>query len=562
MTEATALFEAEHVHAVYDGIAADFSRTRHSPWPFVRHFLDALPSASLVLDAGTGNGKYLGTRSVLDYAGKHDPPPTARRRRAQPEPPETPRPRNGDMLAIGFDMSNGLLSIASERGHEVVRGDCVDLSCWRRGAFVRFPSLFFALPPFPFPVAHNLFPQDHAISIATIHHFATPERRIESIKVGLPFLSPPGSCPSEIDTLRAQQMILAVLPPTPPPSSSSNPNQLRSRILIVVWSLEQDPALVADDRSARRTRGGKQGAVPAPPPLASASASSGDNKARRTLEEEGEGANVGVQDVFVPWARQNQIPRQQKATPTGRVSSNGAGGSPSSSSGASASASASAKKQLSSVPERSEREQSPSSSSKKGGALQKVPPAGMGAVTESSQQPEEHTPETEAATAPAPSPTPTPTSAPTPAKAEPGNSSEAATTTETDKTETTQTPTFNRYYHLFRQYELSSLVQSAASQLGLAFSYPDGYPLFPPSSSNPSSSSSEEAKYTKEGGVGWEARVRLCEERWERENWVVELEVGWSPESGESDQGHGHGHGHGHAGAAAPPPEVASHSAE
>lgn len=529
MTEATALFEAEHVHAVYDGIAADFSRTRHSPWPFVRHFLDALPSASLVLDAGTGNGKYLGTRSVLDYAGKHDPPPTARRRRAQPEPPETPRPRNGDMLAIGFDMSNGLLSIASERGHEVVRGDCVDLSCWRRGAFVRFPSLFFALPPFPFPVAHNLFPQDHAISIATIHHFATPERRIESIKVGLPFLSPPGSCPSEIDTLRAQQMILAVLPPTPPPSSSSsNPNQLRSRILIVVWSLEQDPALVADDRSARRTRGGKQGAVPAPPPLASASApSDGDNKARRTLEEEGEAANVGVQDVFVPWARQNQIPRQQKATPTGRVSSNGAGGSPSSSS--SAGASASAKKQLSSVPERSEREQSLSASaSSKGGAPQKVPSSATGAATEPRQQPGN---KAEAAATATASPAPAP--APAAAEAE-GNSEEAATKTTTAAagTETETAPTFNRYYHLFRQYELSSLVQSAASQLGLAFSYPDGYPLFPSPSSNPSSSSFEEAKYTKEGGGGWEARVRLCEERWERENWVVELEVGWSPESG------------------------------
>ncbi|KAG0656219.1 Alkylated DNA repair protein alkB 8 [Rhodotorula mucilaginosa] len=141
MTEATtAAFEAEHVHAVYDEIAADFSRTRHSPWPFVRHFLDALPPAALVLDAGTGNGKYLGARSVLDYTGKHDPPPT-RRRRAQES--ETPASKN-DMLAIGFDMSIGLLSIASERGHEV----------------------------------------DHAISIATIHHFATPERRIESIKVG------------------------------------------------------------------------------------------------------------------------------------------------------------------------------------------------------------------------------------------------------------------------------------------------------------------------------------------------------------------------------------------
>lgn len=176
MTAATAAFEAEHVHAVYDEIAADFSRTRHSPWPFVRHFLDSLPPAALVLDAGTGNGKYLGTRSVLDYTGKHDPPPT-RRRRAQEPQPET----KSDMLTIGFDLSNGLLSIASERGHEVVRGDCVDLSCWRRGAFVRS---FLLLSRLVIDSDSGFCPQDHAISIATIHHFATPERRIESIKVG------------------------------------------------------------------------------------------------------------------------------------------------------------------------------------------------------------------------------------------------------------------------------------------------------------------------------------------------------------------------------------------
>lgn len=35
-------FESEHVHAVYEEIAADFSRTRHSRWPFVERFLDSL----------------------------------------------------------------------------------------------------------------------------------------------------------------------------------------------------------------------------------------------------------------------------------------------------------------------------------------------------------------------------------------------------------------------------------------------------------------------------------------------------------------------------------------
>lgn len=54
--------------------------------------------------------------------------------REQVEEAVVPR---GEILPIGFDMSEGLLGVAGGRGHEVVRGDCVDLSCWRRGAFVR-----------------------------------------------------------------------------------------------------------------------------------------------------------------------------------------------------------------------------------------------------------------------------------------------------------------------------------------------------------------------------------------------------------------------------------------
>lgn len=333
-------------------------------------------------------------------------------------------------------------------------------------------------------------------------------------------------------------MILAVLPPTPPPVD--RPRRSPSRILIVVWSLEQDPALVADDRSARRTRGGKQGAVPAP--LASGgSAASSDAREYQPEQEGGDGAK-DVQDVFVPWARQNQIPRQQQKASGGVSSSTGAS---SSSSGAGASASASAKKQQPVLPKRSEkRDQSPSSS--KGAALQKVPSSTTGAGTEPSEKPDNPTEAAAAAVTASP--------APAPAAAEAGgNPEETATTSTTAGTETETAPTFNRYYHLFRHYELSSLVQSAASQLGLAFSHPDGYPL---PSSKPSSSE-EEAKDTKNGEGEWEASVRLCEERWERENWVVEVEVGWSLELGESDQGHGHGH----AGGAAPPPEVVSTSA-
>lgn len=43
---AEAEFEAQHVHVVYDQIATDFSRTRHTRWPFVSTFMSQLPAVS------------------------------------------------------------------------------------------------------------------------------------------------------------------------------------------------------------------------------------------------------------------------------------------------------------------------------------------------------------------------------------------------------------------------------------------------------------------------------------------------------------------------------------
>jgi hypothetical protein len=62
---------------------------------------------------------------------------------------------------------------------------------------------------------------------------------------------------------------------------------------------------------------------------------------------------------------------------------------------------------------------------------------------------------------------------------------------------------------------LSSLVQSAAESLGLEFEYPTDYPL------------KQLERQRRNAVAGWEAFVRLKEERWERENWVAEIEVGW-----------------------------------
>ncbi|KAL8853370.1 MAG: hypothetical protein Q9221_001846 [Calogaya cf. arnoldii] len=52
-------YEEKHVHEVYEQIASHFSSTRYKPWPIVQRFLQELPTGSVGLDVGCGNGKYL-----------------------------------------------------------------------------------------------------------------------------------------------------------------------------------------------------------------------------------------------------------------------------------------------------------------------------------------------------------------------------------------------------------------------------------------------------------------------------------------------------------------------
>ncbi|KAJ3735447.1 S-adenosyl-L-methionine-dependent methyltransferase [Lentinula guzmanii] len=148
-------YEDTHVHAIYEQIAPHFSSTRYKPWPVIAAFLSSLPTGWVGLDSGTGNGKYL------------------------PLPAENP----SRVWTIGLDRSLNLLKIARNAGgvyREVVRADALDYP-WRGGSF------------------------DYAISIATIHHLATHERRKQAI----------------------QRLLQAVSPS-------------HGRILIYVWAVEQD----------------------------------------------------------------------------------------------------------------------------------------------------------------------------------------------------------------------------------------------------------------------------------------------------------------------------------
>ncbi|KAL0071485.1 tRNA methyltransferase, has a role in tRNA modification [Marasmius tenuissimus] len=150
-------YEDTHVHAVYEQIASHFSSTRYKPWPIIAKFLSDIPSGWVGFDSGTGNGKYL------------------------PLPLDSP----GKIWTIGLDRSRNLLDIARKVGgdnavREVICGDVLH-NPWRKHVF------------------------DYAISIATIHHLATPERRKKAV----------------------QRLLQAV-------------STTHGRILIYVWATEQD----------------------------------------------------------------------------------------------------------------------------------------------------------------------------------------------------------------------------------------------------------------------------------------------------------------------------------
>ncbi|XP_027338794.1 tRNA (carboxymethyluridine(34)-5-O)-methyltransferase [Abrus precatorius] len=123
--QSTPEIEKKFVHHVYDAIAPHFSSTRFAKWPKVAAFLSSLQSGSLVLDAGCGNGKYLGL--------------------------------NHDCFFIGCDISPSLIKICSDRGHEVLVADAVNL---------------------PYRTGFG----DAAISIAVLHHLSTENRRRKAIE--------------------------------------------------------------------------------------------------------------------------------------------------------------------------------------------------------------------------------------------------------------------------------------------------------------------------------------------------------------------------------------------
>ena len=143
--------EKEFVLDTYNQIANEFSQTRYNPWPSVKTFIDSLPSKSIVLDAGCGNGKNMNIRDDLNF--------------------------------IGIDTSENLLKICQERGLNVKMSNIKSI-----------------------PFESNYF--DYIVCIAVLHHISTFEDRIQAMNELIRVLKPGGQMMIQVwareQTLSAQ----------------------------------------------------------------------------------------------------------------------------------------------------------------------------------------------------------------------------------------------------------------------------------------------------------------------------------------------------------------------
>ncbi|XP_051025715.1 probable tRNA methyltransferase 9B [Acomys russatus] len=135
MDPEAARLEKQHVHDVYQSTAPYFSDLQSKAWPRVRQFLQDQKPGSLIADIGCGTGKYLKVNSRVH--------------------------------TLGCDYCGPLVEIARNRGCEVMVCDNLNLPFRDQGF-------------------------DAIISIGVIHHFSTKQRRIRAIKEMARILAPGG----------------------------------------------------------------------------------------------------------------------------------------------------------------------------------------------------------------------------------------------------------------------------------------------------------------------------------------------------------------------------------
>ncbi|XP_062991212.1 probable tRNA methyltransferase 9B isoform X2 [Elgaria multicarinata webbii] len=127
--------EKQHVHSVYKSTATYFNDLQDKAWPRVRQFLLEQKPGSLVADIGCGTGKYLCV--------------------------------NSQVFNLGCDYCSPLVEIARNKGCEVMICDNLNL-----------------------PFRAQCF--NAIISVGVIHHFSTKQRRIKAIKEMARVLVPGG----------------------------------------------------------------------------------------------------------------------------------------------------------------------------------------------------------------------------------------------------------------------------------------------------------------------------------------------------------------------------------
>ncbi|KAG9470930.1 probable tRNA methyltransferase 9B [Eleutherodactylus coqui] len=130
-----AQLENQHVHSVYESTAPYFNEVQSKAWPKVRQFLLEQKPGSLVVDIGCGTGKYLSV--------------------------------NCNTYNLGCDYCEPLVEIGRNNNLEVMVCDNLNL-----------------------PFRDKCF--DTVISIGVIHHFSTRQRRVRAIKEMARILHPGG----------------------------------------------------------------------------------------------------------------------------------------------------------------------------------------------------------------------------------------------------------------------------------------------------------------------------------------------------------------------------------
>ncbi|KAJ1025861.1 hypothetical protein NDA16_002487 [Ustilago loliicola] len=293
-------YEQQNVHAIYETIAPHFSRTRYKPWPLIPAFLSTIPAGSLGADLGCGNGKYLPIRSTLAL------PPSAAsgEQDTVAEDNETAK-RQNSLLTVGVDRSSNLVDLArdnfgmldtnkakptaaedgaetTKRRQEVAVGDAIQSSL-RTGLF------------------------DYAISIATIHHFSTWERRRASV-----------------------QELIRLIEPVDAPSRSTSKNDGgvstpvdprleggfgRGRFMVFVWALEQK------DEGKRQFQASDPESLKSKPEIEDPNHSQKSKdrlvaysglQAASAQSMEAETKVTDDQDVLVPWVLTTATPKASK----------------------------------------------------------------------------------------------------------------------------------------------------------------------------------------------------------------------------------------------------------